>query len=132
MTRTVPEWIGKHDDSPIPPRVKDRIFKRCGQRCQDCGCPLDEVIKPQFDHIVALINEGRHAEFNLQTLCRPCHGVKTAVDVKEKSRVSRARKSSLGFTAPKRKWQNPHGFPKAEPQRTASKPLTRHSTAIRE
>lgn len=131
MSRAVKEWIGKTDDSAIPAHVKDRIYHRCGKRCQECGCPLDAVIKPQFDHIVALINGGPHAEFNLQTLCRPCHGVKTAADVSEKSRVYQARANHLGFKAPKHKWQS-RGFPKPEPQLTASKPLKRHSTAIGE
>lgn len=121
-TANLKEWRGKTDDSAIPPRVKDRIYHRCGKRCQNCGCPLDAVIKPQFDHIVALINGGPHVEFNLQTLCRPCHGLKTAVDVKEKSEVTQARANHLGFTAPKHKWQS-RGFPRRAPQRTASKPF---------
>lgn len=122
------EWIGKNDDSAIPPHVKDRIYHRCGKRCQECGTPLDAVIKPQFDHIVALINGGRHAEFNLQTLCRPCHGLKTAADVGEKSIVYQKRASHLGFTAPKHKWQS-RGFPPRDPQHTASKPLQKRQPA---
>lgn len=124
MTRELKEWIGKTDDSAIPPRVKDRIYERCAKRCQECNCPLDAVVKPQFDHIVALINGGPHAEFNLQTLCKPCHGLKTAADVGEKSKVYQRRASNLGFAAPKHKWQS-RGFAKRKPQNSTRAPERR-------
>lgn len=124
MSRDVAEWIAKRDDSAIPPRVKDRIFKRCGEICHECGKPLNGRDKPEFDHIVALINGGRHAESNLQTLCRPCHGLKTVADVGEKSKVYQRRASDLGFTAPKHKWQS-RPFPKRRPQNSTRAPERR-------
>jgi 5-methylcytosine-specific restriction endonuclease McrA len=126
MSRETPEWIGKNDDSAIPPRVKDRIFARCGGACQSCPTKLDGINKPEFDHIQALINGGRHAEFNLHTLCKPCHAEKTKADVGEKSRVYQKRASHLGFFAPKTKWQS-RGFPSRRPQRTASRPIERRT-----
>lgn len=102
MARRVEEWIGKTDDAKIPAHVKDRIFKRCDGRCQDCNRILDGINKPEFDHIEALINNGRHAEFNLQTLCDLCHGTKTKADVGEKSRVYQKRSKHLGLRGPRR------------------------------
>lgn len=122
MSRAVPEWIGASDDAAIPARVKDRIFRRCGGRCQACRTALDAINKPEFDHITSLINQGRHAEFNLHTLCKPCHAEKTKADVGEKSRVYEKRAKHLGFFAPKTKWQS-RGFPTPKPQNTASREI---------
>jgi 5-methylcytosine-specific restriction protein A len=33
MPRSVAEWIGKTDNTPVPPRVKMRIFERHNGRC---------------------------------------------------------------------------------------------------
>lgn len=124
MTRELKEWRGANDDSAIPPRVKDRIFKRCGERCQECRRPLNGRDKPEFDHIKALINSGEHRETNLQALCSPCHGTKTKVDVGEKSKVYQRRVNNLGFAAPKHKWQS-RGFPKRRPQNSTRPPERR-------
>jgi 5-methylcytosine-specific restriction endonuclease McrA len=122
----VEQWIGKTDDSAIPPRVKDRVVTRCGGTCQECRTPFSERVKPEFDHIVSLINGGAHAEVNLQPLCKPCHAAKTKVDVAEKSAVYRSRAKSLGYFAPKQKIQSP-GFRPRPPQRSASRPINRTS-----
>ena len=29
LSRSVPEWIGKTDDTPAPPRVRLRVLERC-------------------------------------------------------------------------------------------------------
>lgn len=105
MTRSVPEWIGANDDTPIPPRVKERIVLRQDYIC-GCGCGMElgrcgEAI--EFDHTQALANGGENRESNLRALRRPCHQIKTRADVDEKSRVSRKRKANLGFKPKKRK-----------------------------
>lgn len=111
MTRAIEEWIGKADDQAIPPRVRLRIFDRCGGRCAVTG----EKLRPghfQYDHIVALVNGGRHAESNLQTICTEAHKVKTRDDVAIKAKVARIRKKMLGlWPAPARKLQS-RPFPK--------------------
>ena len=121
MSRPVEQWQGKTDSSAIPPRVKDRIVIRSGGACQECGTPFSERMKPEFDHIVSLINGGTNTEGNLQPLCRPCHGAKTKVDVAEKSAVYQKRAKSLGYFAPKQSIQS-HGFKPARPQNSARKP----------
>jgi 5-methylcytosine-specific restriction endonuclease McrA len=60
------------------------------------------MFKPEFDHIIPLIAGGENRESNIQALCTICHGNKTAVDVREKSKVARIRVRHLGLKKPKR------------------------------
>lgn len=104
MTRSTPEWIGKTDDTAIPPRVKARVMEKQGGKCCFCNRKLGmagEVI--EFDHIIALINGGENRENNLQAACGMCggHKAKTREDVAEKSRVARKKAKHFGFTKPK-------------------------------
>ena len=103
MSRTVPEWIGKTPDTPIPPRVKDRVIYLHNWQCNICKRSSDRFVGFVFDHKVALINGGENRESNLQPLCKPCHALKTRTDVAEKSKVARVRKKHLGLGRPKRK-----------------------------
>lgn len=103
MSRKVPEWIGKTDDTQIPPRVRLRVFERSAGNCVICGNRVGGSLLPAFDHILSLINGGENRETNLQLLCQPCHKVKTSQDVKEKSIVAKKRKTHLGIRAKKRK-----------------------------
>ena len=89
--RSVPEWIGKDDNTPPPPRVKVRIFDGQGKACACCGRSIVGRLRPQFDHKTALINGGENRETNLQCLCHECHGAKTKQDVAIKSRVYRSK-----------------------------------------
>jgi 5-methylcytosine-specific restriction endonuclease McrA len=97
VTRELPEWIGATDDTPIPARVKIRVFKRAGGACGNCGLPIRAGLLPAYDHLVALINGGENRESNLQLLCVPCHLVKTGADVKEKATVYRKTAKHLGI-----------------------------------
>jgi 5-methylcytosine-specific restriction protein A len=95
--REVPEWIGKTDDTPAPPRVRLRVFEKDKGICQ-CGCGIKINGKPwDTDHIVAIINGGENRESNLRTLLRDHHKIKTAADVAEKARVVRKRMASIGL-----------------------------------
>lgn len=98
MSRAVDEWIGKTDDTPIPPRVRLRIFERDGGRCQ-CGCNRRILAGEawQADHTIAIINGGQNRESNLRTLLDEHHKPKSRADVAEKSKVARVRKKHLGL-----------------------------------
>jgi 5-methylcytosine-specific restriction protein A len=97
MSRAIESWVGKTDDAAIPPRVQLRIFNRLGGNCAKCTRKL-EPGKWACDHIVALINGGRHAEDNLQPLCvSPCHSQKTRADMAIKSIVYRKAASHVGI-----------------------------------
>lgn len=99
MTRAVEEWIGKNDDSAIPPRVMLRVYTRAKGLCEKCSRNLRHG-KWACDHVIALANGGRHAESNLQALCvSPCHSDKTKSDVAEKSKVYAIRSKHLGVKA---------------------------------
>ena len=102
MTRSVPEWIGKTDDSPIPPRVRVRVFERHNGVCHLSGRTIRAGEAWDCDHIIALANGGRHAESNLAPALRDKHKLKTAQDVREKSIVYRKKAKNLGLKKAKR------------------------------
>jgi 5-methylcytosine-specific restriction protein A len=98
MPRSVAEWIGRTPDSPVPPRVRWRVFKAAGRRCAHCLRLLRIGARFTCDHIIALINGGENRETNLQILCDWCDPAKTAADVRQKAKVYRAgSKQFRGF-----------------------------------
>ena len=101
--RKVPEWIGKHDDSQIPPRVRLRIFDRCGGICHLSQRKIGAGEHWQLHHVVALVNGGEHRESNLVPVLVEPHKVKTSEDIKEKALVAKKRKSFLGIRAKKKR-----------------------------
>lgn len=124
MTRSAPEWIGRTDDSAIPPRVKVRVFERHNGRCHLSGRPIRAGERWDCDHVIALCNGGQHRESNLAPALAAPHKIKTAADVAEKATVYRKRLAHLGLKPARQKIQS-RGFDKAAPQRTASRPLSR-------
>ena len=103
MSRAVPEWIGKTDDTAIPSLVKDRIARKAEDCCQQCHREIRGKLRAEFDHIVPLILGGKNRETNLQLLCNECHGAKTKLDVKIKAKVARIRcRQKLGIREPSR------------------------------
>lgn len=102
MTREVPEWRGKTHDTPIPPRVRVRVFERHGGICGLSGRQIRAGEQWDCDHIVALVNGGEHREHNLVPVLKGPHREKTAQDVAEKSRVYRKRSAHLGIKKPSR------------------------------
>jgi 5-methylcytosine-specific restriction protein A len=95
--RSVPEWIGKTDDEPVPPRVRLRVFDRYNSICQICET---EIIAKRWvcDHKRAIINGGANRETNLWPIHEACDKkVKTPADVAEKSKNAKVRKKHLGI-----------------------------------
>ena len=80
MSRTVPEWIGRTDDSMPPDRVKDRIRQRQSNLCALTGVPLLPGVKVQYDHIVPLWLGGANCESNLQAVTEDAHKRKTKAE----------------------------------------------------
>ena len=95
--RSLPEWRGKTDNAAIPPRVQDRVLVRYCSRCAICTRELGPGLRPVFDHIKALINDGENREYNIQPLCEPCHKTKTAADVALKSSAYKKRSAHRGI-----------------------------------
>lgn len=110
--RSVPLWAGKTDDEAIPKRVRLRVFERHGGRCHISGRRITPSDQWDCDHVIALVNGGRHSEDNLAPALRDPHREKTAEDVKVKSKTARVRAKHLGlWPASKRKIAG-RGFPK--------------------
>jgi len=85
MPRTPKEWIGRTDDTPVPWRVRDRVFTRHGCQCAGCGRPIRPGDAWSCDHKQPLILGGENRETNLHPLCAWCHPIKTAKEVAQKS-----------------------------------------------
>lgn len=102
MSRTVSDWVARHDDQAIPARVKDRIALKAEGYCQHCRREIAGKLRAEFDHAIPLIVGGKHCESNLQLLCHECHGAKTKLDVKLKAKVAKVRQRHLGIRKPSR------------------------------
>jgi 5-methylcytosine-specific restriction endonuclease McrA len=111
MSRTTPEWIGKSDDEPVPPRVRVRVFEKYGGICAECGVRIRSG--PWVcDHRIALINGGANRERNLQPIHGRCDKAKTKRDVAIKSKNYRVRLRHLGLERKgKRKLPGSRGSP---------------------
>ena len=118
MVRTVEEWKGKTDDSKAPPRVCQRVFDRAKGICHFCGQPIQPGQKAETDHIKALINGGENRETNLAPIHKkPCHEIKTGVDVADKKKVAAVRKKHLGITQPAGRLKGPAFQKSPKPER---------------
>lgn len=97
MSRTPQEWIGKTDDTPIPARVKLRVFERFKGICQETGQKIRAGDEWDCDHKIALINGGQNRESNLRPVLRSAHRAKTRRDLAQKKKDQRVRKKHLGL-----------------------------------
>ena len=95
--RSVDEWIGKTDDSAIPPRVRLRVFDRYGGICQLSKRKIMAGEDWDLDHIQALWKGGTHRESNLWPVLRKPHREKSAAERGEQAKSDRLRKKHLGI-----------------------------------
>ncbi len=119
MSRSVKPWVGKTDDTPVPPRVRLRVFRAKGGKCHKCGRGIREKIERwTCEHLIAIINGGRNAEDNLDLTCCNCLPAKNAADVAEKKIIARKAKKALGIKTTKfrpmpcgkdSEWKRPFG-----------------------
>lgn len=98
--RSVEEWIGKTPDTPIPARVRLRVFEAHGGRCAETGIKIRAGDAWDVDHRIPLTLGGENRESNLQPLLREVHRKKTALDVAAKAKAARVRKKFLGIESP--------------------------------
>ena len=97
MPRSVPEWIGKTADTPVPPRVRLRVFERCEGKCGQCTRRVRAGEVWTCEHLVAIINGGENREKNLGVTCCNCLPEKNARDLAIKAFVAKKRKAHLGI-----------------------------------
>jgi 5-methylcytosine-specific restriction protein A len=103
--REVPEWIGATPDTPIPQRVKDRVFLRHGGKCHWTKRSIRPGEPWDVDHVLALKNGGENRETNLAPILRgKPHKEKTALDVAVKKKTYRTRSKHLGLKSPSKSW----------------------------
>lgn len=100
--RSLPEWIGASDDSPIPPRVRLRVFEAHKGVCYLSGRKIMPGEAWECDHRIALVNGGENRESNLAPALKDKHREKTDADVALKSKLYRVRAKHNG-TWPKSK-----------------------------
>lgn len=109
--RATQEWIAKHPDEKVPPRVRLRIWDRENGICHLAGRKIKAGEAWDLDHKVALCNGGEHREANLFPALRDKHREKTAEDVAEKAMIYRKRSKHLGLKPKGRGFRSaPPGF----------------------
>lgn len=98
MARSVKEWTGKTDDTPVPDRVRDRVLDHVDRRCHACGRRINPLRESwTCEHLIALINGGENREANLGATCSICLPAKNAADVALKSKIATKRKKARGI-----------------------------------
>lgn len=114
-------------------KVRRDAFVRAAGQCEGggCGCRLT-VGKFQYDHRIPDWMGGEPSLSNCQVLCTDCHRAKTKQDSADRAEAQRREDAHRGIKdAPRRKIQSAP-FPKAPPQRRASKPLSKASLPPRQ
>ena len=111
--RSVKEWIGATDDTPAPPRVRDRVFIRDGGVCHLSGRKIRPGEKWELEHKVALCNGGQNRESNLAPALVLPHREKTKQDRRVKAKTDKVRKRHLGIKKKRsiRAWRKFDGSP---------------------
>ena len=97
MSRSLPEWKGKTDDTPVPPRVRLRVFNRYLGVCYLSGKTIRIGDAWEIEHIVALSNGGEHRESNMAPALVEPHKAKTKRDRAVKAKTDRVRKKHFGI-----------------------------------
>lgn len=121
-------------------KVKRQARERSGGFCeaigevyglpagQRCNAILDGK-RVEIDHYpIPATDEGSDVLENAVTCCTDCHGFKTRTyDVPMQAKNKRVADRHLGIR--KSSSFQSRGFPKAEPQRSASRPIVRRNEA---
>lgn len=94
--REVPEWQGATDDTPVPLRVRVRVFERYEGRCYLSGRKIQAGEVWELEHIRAICNGGENRESNLAPALKDKHREKTVADLAEKSKTARMKAKHLG------------------------------------
>ena len=101
--RAVEEWVGATPDTPIPDRVKIRVFERYGGKCYLTGKRLSAG-EWDVEHIKRLKAGGENRESNLAPAWRKPHREKTAAENVENGIINRKKRKHLLPKVKKHKW----------------------------
>lgn len=120
MPRSVKEWIGKTDNTAIPPRVKQRVYDRDNGACHICKLAIKSGETWHADHVKALIEGGENRETNLAPTHAHCNLAKAAGEKTRKAKVQRMKEKNSGARKPKGSI-NSQSFAKTEKHRAIDK-----------
>ncbi len=109
MPRSIPEWIGKTDDTKVPDRVKLRIFDAHKGICWLSKQKIHVGDDVDYHHKKGLKEGGENRESNIVPVLRVHHKIENKRQQAVKKKVDATRKKHLGITKPKQKIQSP-GF----------------------
>lgn len=101
MARQVPEWIGRTEDTKVPPRVRQRVFDTHGGICHLTGRKIMPGEAWELEHVHALILGGQHRESNMAPALKAAHKAKTAMEMGVKAKIARVRQKHIGVAKPK-------------------------------
>ncbi|MBA9070278.1 hypothetical protein FHR71_004044 [Methylobacterium sp. RAS18] len=120
--------VGTTPRKPLSERQKLALHEKQGGICPLCSQPMLRGDKLTDEHLRALGLGGSNASDNRAMVHTPCALAKTNGPDGELARIAKAKAqkcASLGFKTQKGRPLQGAPFPKAEPQRRASKPLTK-------
>ncbi len=107
----------------FPRKIKAQAILRAGGCCEACSARL-KVGEAEVDHILPDALGGEPVLSNARVLCRVCHRGKTDEDIGRIRKADRQRDRHTGALAKPSSLRSA-GFPKASPQRSASRPFSK-------
>jgi len=114
LGRSVEEWIGATPDTPVPPRVKARVFTRYDGRCYLSDRKIGAGDAWEVEHVKALALGGENRESNLAPALVDAHRDKTRDDRQRIAKADRVRAKHLGIYPRSKRPLKSRGF---EPSR---------------
>lgn len=74
----------------ITPAMKvNCLLARYDITCAICGEPVLPETDIEWDHVHALVHDGKHSHFNLRPLHADCHKIKTKADIQANCKIKR-------------------------------------------
>lgn len=129
--RTVKEWIGKTDDSVPPPTVRLRILLDSDRKCYLSGQTIRPGDEWHLEHVKPIWAGGENRESNLKPALVEPHREKSKREAAEKAKADAMAKAAYGIEPESKRRLSGQGFRKSEPQRRASRPLSKTTNCFR-
>jgi 5-methylcytosine-specific restriction protein A len=111
------EWIGATPDTPVPDRVKLRVFRRYGGVCYLTDTRIKTGDAWDVEHVKAVGLGGENREGNLRPALKEPHKVKTKADTARIRKADRVAKKHLGLKPKSKTPIKSRGFDKSRRRR---------------
>jgi 5-methylcytosine-specific restriction enzyme A len=119
MSRSVPEWVGKDDDSRPPRLVRARVFRKYKGRCYLTGRSIGVKDEWDLEHVrplhLARDGENLNRESNLAPALKAAHAVKTAAEATGRSKADRIHAKHFGYWPETKAKLRGRGFQRTRP-----------------